>query len=268
MASLDKIFVDSRHCVDGANTSQFRVELGETFNTGPMTTFAVDNINMPHTWYTLESDERLYIIEKDSSNTITPRIITITQGHYDSYVFATTLQTALNAQGGLTYTVAYEPSTGKITISVNNGSIIVPTDKQLKDTIFYAFTWISEGGPTYSYTNPRTINHVLNNAEIKTYSTSFESGRVDMNAIHSVMLHCPQLGGGVMDARGIRTNIIRRVGIDVPWGHVQSSPATHFDSLPCPSLTCRNLDFELRRPSGELLNIQGAHVSFSLTFSN
>ena len=113
-----KIHIDSRFKESGTHSS-FQYTLAEPFNTPEGCVVYVDNVSIPHSWYSVDAwNNSLYIAEFGSSFSV--RKVTIPSNNYTATTLRLGIQTALNFQrpsGIGAYTVAYTASTNKIAIS-------------------------------------------------------------------------------------------------------------------------------------------------------
>ncbi len=82
------------------------------------------SITTPLLYYSISSiNQQFALIERNDSSATTTTLITLTSGNYTSASFATELQTQLNNNDayGSTYTVTISTTTGKLSITNNNG---------------------------------------------------------------------------------------------------------------------------------------------------
>ena len=98
MDKIKKVYIDSRYKTsDSYSDSEFNIELKEAIDLPDNTVCYVDDISIPHTWYTVEHyNNRLYV---QHSNTTTGGndyfILQIPFGNYNGASLASEFQTQL-----------------------------------------------------------------------------------------------------------------------------------------------------------------------------
>jgi hypothetical protein len=124
---VKKIYIDSQYKVPSSpSSSQFTIELPYTITMPTNAIFTIDEISIPHSWYTIEEDvnDKLYLVVSDpQSDTYVNIIAQVAPGNYNGITFRTAIQAALDYSTPTsiaTYTVGYENTTGTITIHLNN----------------------------------------------------------------------------------------------------------------------------------------------------
>ena len=108
---------------DSVNNSDFKFELKEALDLPDNTVCYIDDISIPHTWYTIEENmnNTLYIITTQM-NTDTPNwhhtlALEIPSGNYTGSSLALALQTELQfAEPDHQFVCIYNPATRSITI--------------------------------------------------------------------------------------------------------------------------------------------------------
>ena len=124
MDKIKKVYIDSRYKTnDSVSNSDFKFELKEGLDLPDNTVCYIDDISIPHTWYTIEENlnNTLYIIttQIDPGTTPTwyhPLALEIPAGNYTGSSLAAALQTELNiAEPGHQFVCAYNPAPGSIT---------------------------------------------------------------------------------------------------------------------------------------------------------
>ena len=101
MASVRKIYLDSRFCQPGGRGSSFNYELSQTVQCGPNCVGYITDICLPVSWPTIgPNNDKLYVVERSlDATTAQGRIFTVPSGQYNATSLATALQTALNSAG-------------------------------------------------------------------------------------------------------------------------------------------------------------------------
>ena len=114
--SLPVIFfyIDSRFkTIDSVSSSNFKIDLNQTLLFPPNAVFYIDDISIPHSWYTVEENmnDKLYIylspkeVNQDNDGVIY-KIIKIESGNYTGADLATELNLKINEQ----LTIAGKPN--------------------------------------------------------------------------------------------------------------------------------------------------------------
>ena len=274
-----KIFVDSRFAIDGANTSEFTVELPENITTGPTTKAQVLDVTVPHTWWNIETDvnDRLYYLEKDTQGTIVARFVVIPGGHYTRETVSTTLVGLLNANKTIGNYGSYVINTtgtnavqGTITLVVSSGMFAIIPDIELSQSVFYNLQWSTVmSGPAYDITDLRSCNEMFRLTVATGFVSSWTPVHVNLLHVHTCFLHAPDLISNYdnMGAMGERT-IIKRIPVTVPYNYVQQAETSGspFDYFECFNRSLKTLRFSIRTSRNKALNLHGAQCSFSIVF--
>ena len=151
----------------------------------------IDDISIPHTWYTIEDyNNQLYIEATTSDLTLSASILTVPSGNYTASALAAMLNNLLQTcfpNGN--FSCVYHVSVGTITISPTMHFRIV-TDDFVK-TLQGISSWYGNnneiGYPDYN--NFRSINEVLRYSTMALSNIFFETGFVDLLNVHNVYIH-------------------------------------------------------------------------------
>ena len=159
---VKKIYIDSkfrRH--DSVSTSNFKIELPYTVKLPDNTIFYVDDVCIPHTWYTIEAgvNDKLYVRTiLNSANT--DYVLTLTAQNYNGIQLATEIdakiRTLMFMGSALVPTVNYNSQTQRISLSITGHDCKVMTDTELK-------TISNWGGTAYDINNLDSVNELLTN---------------------------------------------------------------------------------------------------------
>ena len=128
MDKIKKACVDSMYkSNDSASNSDFKLELKEALDLPENTVCYIDDISIPHTWYTIEENlnNTLYIVtfqmDPDYPTWYHPLALEIQSGCYTSSSLAMALQTELQiAEPDHQFVCIYNNTTGSITIRSSN----------------------------------------------------------------------------------------------------------------------------------------------------
>jgi hypothetical protein len=276
MLPVSKIYISTKYKTnDSISNSNFKFELPQTITLPSNTTFTIDDVCIPHSWYNVERNfnSKLYLtifnLTPGSQHSI---IINIPQGNYSGTTLATKIQELLDANvvGGVTngiFTVAYSFIEHVITINATSPhNFQILTDVNIANEI-YTYDNPSEYDPG----NIASINNVLRNdstiSGIYLFSQTWRSQFLDFLTIDNIYISSPNLGTfTTLGARG-ESNIIKKVPVSSSFGILINDriTSTH-DFLDCSKQNLRLLEFHLKDVSGNYIPLHGADCSFSIVF--
>ena len=97
MDKIKKVYVDSRYkSNDSVSNSDFKFELKEALYLPDNTICYIDDISIPHTWYTIEDyNNQLYIEATNPDLSLSESILTVQSGNYTASSLATMLNNIL-----------------------------------------------------------------------------------------------------------------------------------------------------------------------------
>ena len=99
MLPIKKIYIDTRfRSSDSASHSDFNIDLPTTFLMPEDTGFYIDDVCIPHSFYTIEEgvNDRLQFAYVDN----TTRTVTIPEGYYNITTLASAIADGMNAARG------------------------------------------------------------------------------------------------------------------------------------------------------------------------
>ena len=201
---VKKIYVDSRYrTTDSISSSNFKFQLPETVLMPHNAAFYIDDVAMPHSWYTVEKDvnDKLYMrvspLNPNSDNDgVIDVIITVLPGNWSVVDLAAELQVKIRAStdftlGGVTtsiFTVSYDLRTTSIRISCISSrkfKVLTPNDIESK----LNNDWF---GPEYDVRNPNYFNEILSHLEGNSifYTSTFPyiSNSLNLQPIRNIYL--------------------------------------------------------------------------------
>ena len=177
----------------------------------------------------------------------------------------------------------YHSARGTITIEAKaegmaeHSKFYIPSD-------FGIMTWMSSTDNDYPWqdrqglfttvdnNNLQSINGVLRNTEMIPTSLSYmykeyESGFLDLLNIHNIYIHCPNIGHfNSIGARGENT-IIKKVPVSSGFGYlIIDSVISPHDKIDVSRQTIKTLNFSFKNVHGNVIDLHGANVSFSMIF--
>lgn len=267
-----KIYVDSRYATkDSVSSSNFKVELPITTQMPDNCVFFVNDVCIPHSWLTVETDfnDKLYVTVLDTSTGVYSNYtLQLISNYYTVATFITELQRAFNVvPGGFTVTADTNSTNGAV-IAVTNAryKFKIVTDD---DIINYRY-WT---GDKLAPENINSANDIINN----TVSTNtlndtlrpYKTGFLSLNWLNNIYISSPNLGSfdTIFAGRG-DNNIIKKVPVLANYGFqiVDQLMSTN-EFLDCSRQTLQTLEFHLKTAKGKYVPLHGAHVSFSLVFN-
>ena len=201
MLKFKKVYIDSYYRVNGTS-SDFTIDLPETVQLEDNMLCQIHEVSIPLSWYSInETNNNLYfmhqVIPPAVPNGITYRKITIPEGNYTASDLAQTIEVALNLRVDTgdrpnTYSIHYNSSTNKFTISSNYATIIfvVLTDGEVAP-VANVFS------DPVNINSLHSINQVLGNTTPATdaytnvvpYTTNF----VGLTPVKNIYIHCNEI---------------------------------------------------------------------------
>ena len=273
MDKIKKIYVDSRYKTsDSVSNSDFKFELKEQIDVPDNTVCYIDDISIPHSWYTVENyNNKLYIENTHSDFTLTAAVLTIPEGNYTATNLASTLQSVLQTTfPNENYTCVYNTARGTITITAIR-SFRIYTDNQvvqLTNSIGVQFPgWVDQNNQptTVDVNNLMSMNEILRNSESKSPENTFETGFIDLLNVHNIYIHCPNIGHyNCIGVRG-ENSIVKKVPVSSSFGYlILDSVVAPHDKIDVSRQTLKTMHFTLKNVHGNTINLHGANISLSL----
>ena len=273
MDKIKKIYVDSRYKTsDSVSNSDFKFELKEQIDVPDNTVCYIDDISIPHSWYTVENyNNKLYIENTHSDFTLTAAVLTIPEGNYTATNLASTLQSVLQTTfPNENYTCIYNTARGTITITAIR-SFRIYTDNQvvqLTNSIGVQFPgWVDQNNQptTVDVNNLMSMNEILRNSESKSPENTFETGFIDLLNVHNIYIHCPNIGHyNCIGVRG-ENSIVKKVPVSSSFGYlILDSVVAPHDKIDVSRQTLKTMHFTLKNVHGNTINLHGANCSLSI----
>ena len=204
MSSLKykKIYFDTKYKTDDSkSTSDFKVELPETLFFENNSVFYVDDIAIPHSWYSVEDfNNKMYVCVYDgaspgaSPGNTCSYIITLNNGNYTGTDLASEIQAKFTSAFGSGYNCFYLSKTNTLQIGTSNGTekFKILTPSELKTGLGGVFNL------SYDKNKPNDCNEILSNLEsvsqVRDILNPFKSGYLNMQPIRNLYLHSSNLG--------------------------------------------------------------------------
>ena len=96
---------------------------------------------------------------------------------------------------------------------------------------------------------------------------NYETGFLDLLNVHSLYLRSSNLGSfQTIGARG-ESDIIKKIPVSSGYGYlIIDTVVSNHDKIDVSRQTLKTLEFRLTNVKGEVVDLHGAHVSWSLVF--
>ena len=219
---LQKIFIGTRlKSNDSVSNSEFIFQLGKSVFLPKDSTFYIDDVNIPHSWKTIETgvNDRLYVAWRIlESNPMNYKVIIIPPDQYDGVQLAAWFKSEINAQGPGQWTVVWNRSNTKTFATNNAANFKIYTDEELAVMPSGARGFV--GFDTY---NKMSVNEIIQIYGNKTgvYAGTgkpFTTGFLNMITHQDLYLTSASLGS--FDAMGVRgeSSVIRKICVNASWG--------------------------------------------------
>lgn len=266
MLPIKKVYVDTKYKTnDSVSTSHFKIELPQTLYLPDNTVFYVDDVAIPHSWYTVEDfNNKLYIriFSGAGGGGYADEIITLTKQVYNGQTFATELASKLT-DIGVDSVVTYNASKQTITISNDSYNFQFFTDAELKSP---NIAWI---GASYNTSNLSSANDLIKNVmggNVYSPSTPFETA-LDLQPIRNIYITSPNLGNFNTMGPGPLSTVIKKVPVQADYNQmIFDQTVIGNDFLDCSKQTLRTIEFMLRDALGNIIPLRGGNVSLSIIF--
>ena len=259
---LRRIYIDSRYRSSGTD-SDFTYDLPVSLEIPDNTIGFVDSVFFPNVFTSIHDlNNRLYLIEVDSTNA-QEKIILLQPGNYTGQELASLLQSSLNAN--TIYSVGYDETKGKLTISNPTTTWLIPTRKELMEA---GGTWASSAIPENDF---RTCYDVIGFADDPTqYQNGVFTGEnfVDLVPYETLFL-CSSTIGNLGQSVGPvgQSDIVRRIVVNAPFGNnVHEVHSTNAHYVDCSNTTLSQMRWRLTDAVGRTVDLSGHGISFSVCF--
>ncbi len=258
MLPIKKIYIDSRFkSTDSASNSDFKIDLPTTLLMPEDTGFYIDDVCIPHTWYPVEAGKNNAIVFNINAYTLTALV---PSGNYSVKDLGLAIAVAMNtASGSQRFESEYNAMINSLKIKQTSVYSSLSFDIYTDDYL------VQSGSP---YAN-KTMNALLKNFTSKGYSPDpFVSGYIDMYPLRNIYMTCSGLGNfNTMSISGDR-NIIKKIPVTAGHGEVIfDQTVTGMDYLDCSRQTLSRVSFQLKDVFGNIIDLHGNHISFSIVFS-
>ena len=275
MLKFKRVYIDSSYKVNGTS-SDFTIDLPETVQLEDNMLCQIHEVSIPHSWYSINStNNNLYfrhqVIPPGVIAGITYRKVVIPEGNYTAVDLAQTIEIALNllvdtVDRPNTYSLIYNSSTNKITISSNYSTVIfvVLTDGEIAP-VAGVFS------DPVDVNSLNSINRVIGNTtpatdaytNVAPYTTNF----IDLVPFKSLYLHCNEISNYNQLTVAGNSSIIKKINVSVPYlGIINDNELSSFDYIDVSNKMLRRLNFRISNNLNQTVNLNNVDVSFTLTF--
>ena len=275
MLKFKKVYIDSSYKVNGTS-SDFTIDLPETVQLEDNMLCQIHEVSIPHSWYSINStNNNLYFRHQVKPPVviagITYRKVVIPEGNYTAVDLAQTIEIALNllvdtVDRPNTYSLIYNSSTNKITISSNYSTVIfvVLTDGEIAP-VAGVFS------DPVDVNSLNSINRVIGNTtpatdaytNVAPYTTNF----IDLVPFKSLYLHCNEISNYNQLTVAGNSSIIKKINVSVPYlGIINDNELSSFDYIDVSNKMLRRLNFRISNNLNQTVNLNNVDVSFTLTF--
>ena len=275
MLKFKKVYIDSSYKVNGTS-SEFTIDLPETVQLEDNMLCQIHEVSIPHSWYSINSTNnniywRHQVIPPGVIAGVTYRKVTIPEGNYTAVDLAQTIQIAINLLVDTndrpnTYSLSYNTSTNKFTISSNYATVIfvlltdgevAPVANLFSDPVdvnnLYSLNRVigNTTPPTDAYTN------------VAPYTTNF----IDLTPVKNVYLHCNEISNYNQLTVAGNSSIIKKIPVNVPYlGVINDCELSVVDYIDVSNKLLRRLNFRLTDHLNQNINLNEVDVSFTITF--
>ena len=265
MLPINKIYIDSRHkTASSQSDTDFEIQLREAINLPENCTCVVSDVILKNTITTIERfNENIYV----RANGV-DKIIKLDNRNYNIKEFGDHLTFKLN----ITYNVTATPIFQYIEDVYNTVILINPTttntlriftDEELK------LNNINWTGEWFDKLNLRSANAVLGNfGTSQTYrqGTPYRSNPITLQPLDYVLLNAYGFGNTSYGSREGERHIIKKIPLS-PYGQTTTMPFFDVsDFIPANKLALTRLKFTVTDPFGNMVDLHGGNISFSLLF--
>ena len=262
---VKKIYIDSKfRRVDSVSSSNFKIELPYTLTLPDDAIFYVDDVCIPHNWYTVETgiNDKLYFrLQLANGGTYYDYIITLDSKNYNGVQFAAEVQSKITSvTAGAATNVTYDSQTKKMSVSVANLDINFFTDAELKGLT----SW---GGSYYNPKDKSCGNDLITNVFPNVVGNTANPATYYLNLqpVRNVYMRSPNISSFNTIGCNGESSIIKKIPVSSNTGEMIFNNITSAnDFLECSRATWKTLEFHLVDVNSKYINLHGANVSFSL----
>jgi hypothetical protein len=263
MLPIKKVYVDTKYKTkDSKSNANFKFELPETLYMPDNTVFYIDDVAIPHSWYTVEDfNDKLYFRVSQGGGH-NDYVIALTKQLYNGQTLATEIQTKLT-EIGYTPTVTYNAAKQTIFVSLASFNFQFLTDTELQSP---SPAW---NGAGYDINNLNSANELIKNTEDT--STLHNAANplvtyIDLQPVRNIYISSPNVGSfKTVGPRG--QTPIKKIPVTADFNQmIFDNTLISNEFLDCSKQTLRTLEFRLTNVDGVEIPFHGSNLSFSIVF--
>jgi hypothetical protein len=241
-----KLYIDSRYRSSGSH-SDFTYQLAQSIEVPHGMVAIIDMVSVANVFQTIDSTRNKLYLEIYGAPA---QVVTLATGMYNGVTLAAELQAQLNAMDHGSYTVVYNSATGQLSI-VASGVVYARLQERGVSRPFDALEVIGaiDGINLADGINVALPHHV-----------DIAGTRV-LYLCSSTFGHYSSLG-----PRG-ESDILRAIYIDASNGsYIVDRLANPFEFIQCEGQQLQSIRFSLRDGNGQLVDMRGRSIAFSIIF--
>jgi len=274
---IKKCYIDSRYRTeDSKSDTDFKFDLKQSIDLPDNCHCYIDDIQIPHTWYSVENYNNKFYVQIFDQQTSTNHyfIVPLIPQNHNGISLAADLQQRLTyIFPTFGFTVVYSTSKGSLIItSVNNELFRFLSDRELRALpTSIRFKDTNNGGALVSINQSdlRSANSIIRNNNTSALAVAYTTPFIDLLNTHSIFIHSPNIGS--FETLGVRgeSTIIKKVPVSSSFGFliIDSVVAQH-DKIDVSKQMFKQLEFQLKNVHGNVIDLHGSSISFSLIFES
>ena len=285
MSHPRKIYIDTKYKTkDSVSSSDFKIELPETVLLPEKCKAYLDEICIPHSFYTIESgiNDKLYIHISNNNANVNLRpmeyyVFTIPSKNYTGASLATAINNEFTSvlQGTLyggQIEAIYNADTQSITIKTIHADMTFKILTESDIATKLDDTWIVYQNNNYDPKNASDLNGEIfklteGNSPYYNYNNAFTSNHLNLNSIRNLYITSSNLGNYNSIGANSERTIIKKVPVDADFNHmIFNNQITGLDYIDVSKQTLKTINFKIQTVDGKTVPLHGAHVSFSIIF--
>ena len=270
MLPIKKIYIDTRFMSsDSESSSNFKVDLPMTVTLPEDTVFYIDDICIPHSWYTIDEERNNKFYFKIGS---TSYVKTVPPGNYSTITLNAILVALMNSVQN-THAANTNISGNTVGISTStttsNQSYIVDAVQYTNELTFEILTDNQIKSLNYAQPVQSINNYLINNIpKVNNNASPYVSPYVNLNPIRNLYITSGNFGGyNTLSVSGER-GIVKKVPVRANFNEmIYDDAVLGIDYLDCSRQSLTRLEFQLKDVYGNYINLHGNHWSCSIIFA-
>jgi hypothetical protein len=271
---IRKVYVDSRFRSEGSN-SDFTIDLKQNIETPPGTVAFLDDVTIPHTWYSVANNNRyLYIAERAGilpPYVYTVRQLDIPQTNYNIDTYREALESALNSNlpNNITATYIVAANTDEHTLTIAAplfAAFHFLSDKEIEinDSAHFA---INKASPQSGNNVIRNFDSNMGtNAASFTYSTTYTTGWLDFLNVHDIYIHSSLCKLDSLGPNG-QTGILAKCPVSQSYGNtIHERLQSEHDYTDVGLASISQIKLSIRDAHSNLINLNNSSWSATIIF--